>query len=225
MMSFLRHFNIFKRACPVEGKEWEEKHDPKILVDCEVGLSCLLFLVVSAALYSVGNMYGCVLFLTVTTFSLLADAVFVNHYYIDLTDRIFATIGGLYMVWFTTRWFVEHQDWTQYLVWVKILAQLISILTPLTYFDRCRAFAVRSKKWKESHIMWHITGAWGILVSIYVSHGYLDELFRSVGDLSSAYFRSFIDASPIVWFLCNSLQLSIDSLGEWIETIQLLQNP
>jgi hypothetical protein len=177
---------------------WEEKHDPKIVLDFEVMVSCLLFFLVSASLYLVGNLYGSFLFLVVTIMSTLADSVYVNHQYVDIADRITATCGALYMLWFTTQWFIAHQDWTQYLVWIKIISQALSGMTPFKYLEQCRAFAVRSENWRKNHIMWHITGTGAMVFSIYVSHGYLDSTFDSLLDHLEPYVGKWIDVEPLV---------------------------
>ena len=180
MLSIIRHLNFFKRTCSLNGNSWEEKHDPKICLDYLVGISCMLFLSVSLVLYIYGHVFGSVLFFAITILSSLADAVFVHHYYIDLADRIFATVGVLYIVWLSTRWLINHQDWSQYIVWIKVIAQILSSVLPLKYFEQCRAFAVRTEKWRINHIMWHVTGAWGILTLLFVSHGHMDETFNSI---------------------------------------------
>lgn len=203
MVAFIvRHLNVFKRPSSKEGEDaWEEKHDPRILLDFKVMVSCLLFFFVSASLYAVGNVYGSALFFVVTVMSTLSDSVYVDHYYLDLADRITAACGCVYMLWFTTRWFIAHQDWTQYLVWIKILSQVLSGMTPFKYLEQCRAFAVRSENWRSNHVKWHITGTGAMLFSIGVSHGYLDSTFDQLLDHVEPYVGKWIDLEPLVMSL------------------------
>ena len=198
VLFIVKHLNVFRRASSREGDhEWEEKHDPKVVLDFQVMVSCLLFTFVSASLYWVGNVYGSILFMVVTAMSTLADSVYVNHRYVDIADRITATCGALYVLWLTTRWFIDHQDWTQYLVWIKIISQALSGMTPFKYLEQCRAFAVRSENWRRSHIKWHITGTGAMVFSIYVSHGYFDSTFEYLLDHIEPYVGKWIDLEPM----------------------------
>mmetsp|Transcript_15895 Transcript_15895/g.44971 ORF Transcript_15895/g.44971 Transcript_15895/m.44971 type:complete len:189 (+) Transcript_15895:104-670(+) len=179
MAFVLRHLNLLSRPSSIKGHQWEEVHEPELKLDVKVGLSCLLFLAVAAALHACGDVEGAAFFLLVTTLSTLSDAVIVSHYFLDLTDRISALFAVLYMLWFCTQWFMLHSDWAQLGVWAKLFSQLFSGVVPFHFLDQCRKHPVRSEPWRQHHVNWHISGTLAMLYSIWVSQGHADNLLFS----------------------------------------------
>jgi len=159
----------------VEGREWKEKHEPEVMIDVKVGLSCLLFLSVSAFMYALGDYVGAVYFGIVTLFSTLSDAVYVNHYYLNFTDRITAAGAVIYMLWTTTEWILHHDDWTHPLAWFKLIFQVASALIPFKFLDKCREHPVRSENWRDFHVKWHVAGSVGMIICLFVNHGFIEE--------------------------------------------------
>jgi len=194
MKFVLRHLNIFKRPSSIDGHEWKERHEPEVLLDFEVGLSCLLFLLISVVLYEFGDIYGAICYVVVSFFSTLSDAVYFNHWYLDLADRVTATIGALYMFWYSTQW-VFREDTSQVLVWLKLAMQFLTALVPFMYLDLCRQFPVRSENWRSYHVLWHVTGTAAMIFSICVSQGVFDDFLV---DLKAYKLSDLLAESPLV---------------------------
>mmetsp|Transcript_13289 Transcript_13289/g.25676 ORF Transcript_13289/g.25676 Transcript_13289/m.25676 type:complete len:214 (-) Transcript_13289:677-1318(-) len=199
MVQFVfRHLSIFKRPSSIEGKEsWEEVHEPRILLDFKVGISCLLFLLVAAVLWRYGAWFGAYTFIIVTLFSTLSDAVYYRHYYLDVIDRLTATLGVFYMCWFSTRWFIAS-DLTLLVSWCKLFLQVGSAMTPFKFLNQCRQFPVRSEHWRKNHVWWHITGTTAMILCIYVSQGDLDDYFQQLPNLDMEALKGYISESPLV---------------------------
>jgi len=109
----LRHLTLLSRPSSIEGVEWEDKHEPEIKFDLPVFLSCLLFLIICAAMYIVENHIGVVVFISTTIWSTLSDSVWYNHYWLDTADRISAVVSFLFLAHATfLRWFlyVEFEE-------------------------------------------------------------------------------------------------------------------
>lgn len=173
----LQHLNIFSRpSTRVDGEEWEDVHEPEILLDLKVGASCLLFLLVALTMAFFDAYWSASFYIVMTLFSFLADAVYFNHVGLDAIDRLTATCGVVYMVLFSTEWLLSC-DPTKVGVWLKLLLQLTTALLPFTHLTECRQHPVRSPKWRESHVMWHVTGTSAMILSIVLSQGVLDDLF------------------------------------------------
>ncbi|GBG31041.1 Hypothetical Protein FCC1311_072622 [Hondaea fermentalgiana] len=199
MVQFVfRHLSIFRRPSSIEGKEtWEEVHEPRILLDFKVGTSCLLFLIVAAVLWRYGAWFGAYTFVIVTLFSVLSDAVYYRHYYLDVTDRLTATLGVFYLTWFSTRWVIAS-DPTHIVSWFKLLLQVGSAMTPFKFLNQCRQFPVRSEHWRKNHVWWHVSGTLAMILSIYVSQGGIDEYLHQLHHLDMDTVKLYLTESSLV---------------------------
>jgi hypothetical protein len=180
MRFVLRHLQIWGRPSSKAGHAWVEVHEPEVRVDGKMLASCLLFTLVALALHLLGDGVGACVLLVVTMLSALSDAVFFNHYYLDLADRVTATIGAVYIGYAATRWLASCESWLDPLVWAKAGSQVATAVTPFTYLDRVRQHPVRSEPWRENHILWHVTGTAAMVFSLLVNEGVLDGCFSAL---------------------------------------------
>lgn len=177
----LRHLTLLSRPSSLDGVVWEDKHEPQLLFDLEVFLSCLCFVFIALTTYVLEYYVGAVLFLQVTVFSTLSDSIYFNHYWLDTLDRLYAVLGASYLIYASCLCWLFELTLPEVFVsktLFKTLAIVLLSVLPISYLNNSRKNPVRSQKWRESHIRWHISGTIGAVISLMIGTGQLDQYFE-----------------------------------------------
>jgi hypothetical protein len=133
--------------CPLNPTELASTFHPDLLVGC----SCLLFLLPAQVYARIGFTWGMAVFLAVTVTSVLADAVFCNHIFFDILDRIVATICFVTAVFFNAV-HAPNLEWFP----SALAFQTLLMLPPLCCLHQARKYPVRSAAWRCIQSLWHI---------------------------------------------------------------------